>query len=147
MEAVQPAAVPVDAEVSGASAATETPACASTGAETATAESDANKTTTPQTAGTESVKHVEHVDNVLINPAPETASSLSQLAGVPLAPACGEETSTESLKKAEVVNPTASTGMRKLKHFKNVTFFITLNPQSVLPVCQLNQKSCLSRQK
>lgn len=141
MEAVQPAAVPVDAEVSGASAATESPACASTGAETATAESDANKTSTPQTAG---VKSVEHVDNVVSNPAPETASSLSQLDGVTLAPACGEETSTESPKKAEVVKPTASTGMIKLKHFKNVTFFITLNPQSVLP---LNQKSCLSRHK
>lgn len=118
MEAVQPAAVPVDAEVSGASAATESPACASTGAETATAESDANKTSTPQTAGVKSVEHVEHVDNVVSNPAPETASSLSQLDGVTLAPACGEETSTESPRKAEVVEPTASTGMIKLKHSK-----------------------------
>lgn len=119
MEAVQAAAVPVNAEVSGASAATETPPCASTGAEPVTAESDANKTTTPQTAG---VELVEHVDNVVINPAPD---------GVIGAPACGEETSTESPKKAEVVKPTASTGMIKSKYFDKVTLFITLNPQSV----------------
>lgn len=122
MEAVQPAAVPVNAEVSGASAATETPPCASTGAEPVTAESDANKTTTPQTAG---VELVEHVDNVVINPAPDGAD------GVIGAPVCGKETCTESPKKAEVVKPTASTGMIKSKYFDKVTLFITLNPQSV----------------
>lgn len=116
MEAVQAAAVPVNAEVSGASAATETPACASTGAETVTAESDANKTPTPQTAAVELVEHVEHVDNVVINPAPD---------GVIGASACGEETSTESPKKAEVVKPTGSTGMIKSKYFDKVTLFIT----------------------
>lgn len=116
MEAVQPAAVPVNAEVSGASAAKETSACGGTGAETATAESDANKTTTPQTTGAELVVHVEHVDNVVINPAPD---------GVIGASACGEETSTESPKKAEVVKPTASTGMIKSKYFDKVTLFIT----------------------
>lgn len=109
MEAVQPAAVPVNAEVSGASTATETPV--STGAETVTAESDANKTTTPQTAGVELVEHVEHVDNVVINPAPDGAD------GVIGAPVCGKETCTESPKKAEVVKPTASTGMIKSKYF------------------------------
>lgn len=114
MEAVQPAAVPVNAEVSGASTATETPV--STGAETVTAESDANKTTTPQTAGVELVEHVEHVDNVVINPAPD---------GVIGAPVCGKETSPESPKKAEEVKPTASTGMIKSKHFDKVTLFIT----------------------
>lgn len=117
MEAVQPAAVPVNAEVSGASAATETPA--STGAETVTAESDANKTTTPQTAAVELVEHVEHVDNVVINPAPDGAD------GVIGAPACGEKTSTDSPKKTDVVKPTASTGMIKSKYFDKVTLFIT----------------------
>lgn len=122
-EAVQPVAVPVDDEVSGASAAGEAPACSNV--ELKTAESNANTRTTLPTGG---VEQVEHVDNLVINTASGTASSSLNVGDnenkATLPAESGEKATTAIHKENEEEQPKAQTGTTNLTLFINITLYV-----------------------